>query len=103
MKKLRPHRLGFFVVRSAVDKNTPVRQTDDSFNFLLPRNQISARAVLISGVFPGASGLNLAKHSDVKIPDIRIELRSKRIPGKREVGVLLGAKCQPISSLDSLV
>jgi hypothetical protein len=65
-------------------------QTDDSFDFSLPRNQISACAVLVSGVFPGAVGRNRAKHAAVKIPDIRIELRSKRIPGKREVGVVIG-------------
>ena len=41
-----------------------------------------------SGVFPGAVRLDLATHSDVKIPDIRIELRSKWIPGRREVEFL---------------
>jgi hypothetical protein len=40
----------------------------------------------MSGVFAVAVGLNLASHAAVKIPDIRIELRSKRIPGTREEG-----------------
>jgi hypothetical protein len=42
----------------------------------------------MSGVFTVAVGLNLALHWFVKIPDIRIELRSKRIPGTREEGVV---------------
>jgi hypothetical protein len=55
-----------------------------SFNFSRPRKQISARAVLISGVSP--------PETLAKIPDIRIELRSKRIPGKRDDELFLGAK-----------
>jgi hypothetical protein len=38
----------------------------------------------MSGVFALAVALNLASHGAVKIPDIRIELCSKRIPGTRE-------------------
>jgi hypothetical protein len=38
----------------------------------------------MSGVFALAVELNLASHGAVKIPDIRIELCSKRIPGTRE-------------------
>jgi hypothetical protein len=38
----------------------------------------------MSGVFTAAVGQNRAQHAVVKIPDIRIELRSKRIPGTRE-------------------
>jgi esterase/lipase len=49
-----------------------------------PRNRISAGAVSMSGVFALAVALNLASHGAVKIPDIRIELCSKRIPGTRE-------------------
>jgi hypothetical protein len=33
---------------------------------------------------PVAVGQNRASHAAAKIPDIRIELRSKRIPGTRE-------------------
>jgi hypothetical protein len=42
----------------------------------------------MSGNFAVAVGLNLASYAVGKIPDIRIELRSKRIPGTREDGVL---------------
>jgi hypothetical protein len=42
----------------------------------------------MSGVFAVAAGLNFAMHADVKIPDIRIELRSKRTPGTRVETVL---------------
>jgi hypothetical protein len=42
----------------------------------------------MSGVFTLEVGLNLAAHAAVKIQDIRIELRSKRIPGTREEGFL---------------
>jgi hypothetical protein len=38
------------------------------------------------GSLSAAVGLNRASHAAVKIPDIRIELRSKRIPGTREDG-----------------
>jgi hypothetical protein len=38
----------------------------------------------MSGVFAIEVGLDLAPQSAGKIPDIRIELRSKRIPGTRE-------------------
>jgi hypothetical protein len=38
----------------------------------------------MSGVFTLAVELNLAQHCAPKLPDIRIELRSKRIPGTRE-------------------
>jgi hypothetical protein len=53
-----------------------------------PRNQSSARAVQMSGVFTGAMGQDLASRLAVKIPDNRIELRSKRFPGTRDDGVL---------------
>jgi hypothetical protein len=56
--------------------------------FSLPRNQISARAVLMSGVFTRTRGKISPHNQLVKIPVIRIELRSKRIPGKREDGLL---------------
>jgi hypothetical protein len=42
----------------------------------------------MSGVFARAVELNLASYADGKIPDIRIELHSKRSPGAREDGVL---------------
>jgi hypothetical protein len=35
----------------------------------------------------------------VKVPDIRIELRSKRIPGKRRDELFMVAKGQSIGSL----
>jgi hypothetical protein len=67
-----------------------ITQGDSVHHSLLtrPRNQISACAVLMSGVVTVAERNNLASYAAVRIPDIRIELRSKRIPGTREEGLL---------------
>jgi hypothetical protein len=64
---------------------------------------ISARAVLMSRVFTRTWGKISPHKQPVKIPDIRIELRSKWIPGKREDELLLVANGQRTSSLVSLV
>jgi hypothetical protein len=62
----------------------PLSQTDGLFYFSLPRNQNSACADLIPGSSHATRGLIAPQMKPVKIPDIRIELRSKRIPGERE-------------------
>jgi hypothetical protein len=53
----------------------------------------------MSGVYRGAVGLNRAMHPAVKIPDIRVELRSKRIPGRREEGFGFASKGPQIDSM----
>jgi hypothetical protein len=47
----------------------------------------------MSGVFAVSSGAHLASFADVKIPDNRIELRSKRFPGTREDGAESRINC----------
>jgi hypothetical protein len=48
-----------------------------------PRNPISVCAVRMSGVFTVAVEQHLGSLLAAKIPDRRIELRSKRLPGTR--------------------
>jgi hypothetical protein len=64
------------------------------FPFSFPRNQISARAVLISGVFTWFVGLNLAKHLAGKGPGYSDRASLETNSGKTGEWLLLGAKGQ---------
>jgi hypothetical protein len=59
----------------------------------VPGNEVEQRETTLSGVFTGAFGHHRRGLLAAKIPDIHIELRSKRIPGRRGEGFCQVPKC----------